>query len=172
MLCVTGDFKEWQKVDLVVTAVACEFWGSCVVSFYWRPVVAMIGRWERGCGECCLVWSFLWSGFFGCVLELMWSVCGVLVWGFSGLAALCGKPPSPLLQHSEVLRSCFLLVCEFEGICRALICKNRKYKYKYIQYLYLHYSCSCGYSIILGRGALLPYCSNDPVSFACTSWSQ
>ena len=39
LLCGIGDFKEWQMIDLVVTAVACEFWGSCGVSFYWRPVL-------------------------------------------------------------------------------------------------------------------------------------
>ena len=60
-------------------------------------VVAMIGRWKRGCGEWCLICSFVWSGFFGCVLELI-VVC---VWGVFLICGVVRKtPPS---RHSEIL---------------------------------------------------------------------
>ena len=62
-------------------------------------VVAMMGRWQRGCGECSLVCSFVWRGFFECVLELI-VVC---VWGAFLICGVVRK--TTLSWHSEVLAS-------------------------------------------------------------------
>ena len=56
----------------------------------WMRCERVIGRWQRGCGECCLVFSFVWSW--------LWSVYGVF---FPDLAVLCWTPPPS--WHSEVL---------------------------------------------------------------------
>ena len=85
LLCGIGDFKEWQMIDLVVTAVACEFWGSCGVSFYWRPVLL---QW-LGDGNVDAANGVSFVLLFGVVsLDVfwswLWSVCGVFSW-FGGV---------------------------------------------------------------------------------------
>ena len=55
--------------------------------------------WQRGCGECSLVCSFVWRGFFGCVLELI-VVC---VWGVFLIWRCCAENP-PFLGTRKFLR--------------------------------------------------------------------
>ena len=66
----------------------------------------------------CLEWLL-----FGCVLELI-VVC---VWGVFLICGVVRETPS--CGTPKFFALAFLLVCEFEVICRALIFKNRKYKW-------------------------------------------